>query len=112
MIFEEEKKPRDEIRERLEKRKIRDFKQLCKSEVFRRFLWELQEESGLFHNPVTGDNLIYFYAGKREMGLLIMQKLKHCPEVFSQMQREHLDEVTQLKYEREKLKNDRQNSSE
>lgn len=56
----------------------------------RRFVWRLLAEAGVYQSTFTGDPLTSAFAeGKRAQGLKLTASIfQHCPDRFSEMQKE------------------------
>lgn len=76
---------------RREKDAARDFAALMDDVRFRRFVWSFLGEAGVFQDRFSeNSNKHAREAGKRAMGLWVMQKIDaHCPERYAQMVREN-----------------------
>jgi hypothetical protein len=69
---------------------VSDMRWLMADPQGRRFVWRLLAEAGVFNTTYTGEALSSaFMEGKRAQGLkLLGEVMQHCPERFSQMQKE------------------------
>jgi hypothetical protein len=58
----------------------------------RRFVWDLLEKTGMFNSRFIEKSLLmYWFAGRRDMGLEIFNELTTvCPDMFWKMQAENV----------------------
>jgi len=81
-------------REELAKRQEEaDTKWLMSHAEGRRIVWGLLDVAGVFRTSMTADNWTFFNEGQRNVGLRLMARIQeHCPEMYTQMIKEHRDE--------------------
>lgn len=85
-----DKRAKDKI-----ERNIEDIRDLAKTPQGRRFLWKILTLSGI-HNTgfVENVNLMYYLAGKRDIGGVLLDEIKTAdPNLFAKMQAEYYSEV-------------------
>lgn len=69
---------------------IDDLLWLMSDKRGRRYVWRLLERAGIYHPTFTGEALSSAYKeGQRNQGLKVLgEVIEHCPERFSEMQKE------------------------
>jgi len=86
-------------------RNVDDIKFIAKHPAGRRFLWRILFMSE-FYNVGFLDNekLMYYHAGKREVGKLILDDMQQAdPALFAQLQAEYYSEVRSERNTSERL---------
>ena len=76
-------------------RNIEDIKELVKTPAGRRFIWRIIVMSGI-HNTgfIDNDKLIYFLAGKKEIGGTLIDDLQVADtQLFAKIQAEYYSEL-------------------
>tara|TARA_R110000868_G_scaffold317394_1_gene578215 strand:+ start:1371 stop:1670 length:300 start_codon:yes stop_codon:yes gene_type:complete len=73
---------------------VHDLRAIMESQLGRRFMWRLLEQTGLYKTSFTGNSTTFFNEGQRNIGLwLIAQVNENCLDEYTQMVKENREDT-------------------
>lgn len=82
------------------KREINDLKKLLSMPEYRRLLWRIWGEAGVYNDSFTGNSQTFYNEGRKSIGLwMLREAIAADPQAFAQIQSEYISELNSQKEE-------------
>jgi len=74
-------------------REQEELRQLLEDKKFRKFVWKVLSECGVYQEAFTGNSHTFYNEGKRKIGVwLIAQLISSSPKSYVQLQLENIED--------------------